>query len=321
MSFALTAALAFGIALPHVLELQRATPAVAAVLWLCSLALRALTGVLLVLYLVVYLPSTALFQALAHWCWHAVLPLVAAHLGLDGHRLADAATAVPVLLLAASLFSVGVGVVRAARSVHRLVRRHALRPGPRGSVIVGGQEVLLAAAGLRRPRVLVSAGALIALDDAELSAGLDHERGHIARRHRYVLLLAQLLHAVGRLVPGSRRALRELSFHLERDADRWSLSRRNDRIALARVIAKAADARALATGVVVAPLGGAGVLERVRQLVDEGAAMQPRRVTALHLIGVAMVTVTIALAVVLPASVVVSVDQLPADAAVRHCAD
>lgn len=139
-----------------------------------------------------------------------------------------------------------VGVVRAARTVHRLLKRHALRPGPRESVIVGGAEVLLAAAGMRRPRVLVSAGALIALDDAELSAGPDHERGHIARRHRYLLVLAQLLYALGRLVPGSRQALRELSFHLERDADRWSLARRNDRQALARVITKAATSRPLA---------------------------------------------------------------------------
>lgn len=59
-------------------------------------------------------------------------------------------------------------------------------------------------------------------------------------------MLAQLLYALGRLVPGSRQALRELSFHLERDADRWSLARRNDRQALARVITKAATSRPLA---------------------------------------------------------------------------
>jgi Zn-dependent protease with chaperone function len=321
MTFALATVLAFGIALPHLLELKRATPAAAAALWLCSLALRALTGVLVVMYLVFYLPSTTLFQAVAHWCWHAVLPLVTAHLGLDGHRLADAATAVPALLLMASLASVAVGVARAARAVRRLVRRHALRPGPRESVIVGGDEVILAAAGIRRPRVLVSAGALIALDDAELSAGLDHEHGHIARLHRYVLLLAQLLYAVGRFVPGSRRAMSQLSFHLERDADRWSLGRRNDRLALASVIAKAAQGRTVAAGVTLAPLAGAGVLERVRQLVDEGAGSQERRARAVRFLSVGMITVTVALSVVLPASVAASAERLPAEATVRHCAD
>lgn len=311
--------LVLGIALPHLLDLKGAAPSAAAVLWLCSLALRALTGLVVVMYLVLYLPSTGLFQAVAHWCWHAVLPPVAAHLGLDGHRLADAATAVPALLLIASLMSVAVGVVRAARSVHRLVMRHALRPGPRDSVIVGGEEVILAAAGMRRPRVLVSAGALIALDDAELSAGLDHERGHIARRHRYLLVLAQMLYALGRLVPGSRGAMQELSFQLERDADRWSLGRRNDRLALASVITKAATSRPPAAGTVLASLAGAGVVERVRQLLDDRVLLERRRTTLLHVVGLVMVTVTIALGGILPATVAASVDRHPADAGVHHC--
>ena len=319
MTLAAVAIHALGIALPHLLDLRHAAPSAAVVLWLCSLALRALTGLVIVTYLVLYLPSTGLFQAVAHWCWHAVLPLVASHLGLDGHRLADAATILPALLLSASLISVTIGVVRAARSVHRLVRRHALRPGPRDSVIVGGEEVILAAAGMRRPRVLVSAGALIALDDAELSAGLDHERGHIARRHRYLLVLAQLLYALGRLVPGSRRAMRELSFHLERDADRWSLGRCNDRVALASVITKAATSRPIAAGTVLTSLAGAGVVERVRQLLDDRVVLERRRTTLLHVVGVAMVTVTIALGGILPATVAAGVDRPPADAGIRHC--
>ena len=321
MTLAAAGILILGIALPHVLDLRRAAPSSAAVLWLCSLALRALTGVVVVMYLVLYLPSTGLFQAVAHWCWHAVLPLVAAHLGLDGHRLADAATVVPAVLLTASLISVAVGVVRAARSVRRLITRYALRPGPRDSVIVGGEDVMLAAAGMHRPRVLVSAGALIALDDAELSAGLDHERGHIARRHRYVLVLAQLLHALGRFVPGSGRAMQELSFHLERDADRWSLGRRNDRLALASVITKAAMSRPLLAGAQLASLAGAGVVERVRQLLDDRVAVASPRATLLNVVGLATVLVTLALGGILPAAVAASVDRLPADAGIRHCAD
>jgi Zn-dependent protease with chaperone function len=317
MTFGLAAILALGIALPRVLRLRRAAPSVAVALWLSSLALRALTGLLVVVYLILYLPSTALFQAVAHWCWHAVLPLLAAHLGLDGHRIADAATLVPALLLAASLLSVGVGVFRAARSVRRLVDRHALRAGPRDSVIVGGEDVVLAAAGLRRPQVLVSAGALISLDDDELSAGLDHERGHIARRHRYLMLLAQLCHALGRFVPGSRRAMRELSFHLERDADRWSLDRRNDRFALASVIAKAARGPSFA--VVLAPLAGAGVLERVRQLVDDRPPQRRRTAIALRCLAAGMVALTLAVTALVPVSVAAGVEQLRSDATVRHC--
>lgn len=320
MTLVLLATLALCIALPHALPLRHATPSVAASLWLCSLALRALTALLGVVYVVLYLPSTPLFQAVAHWCWHTVLPLLAAHLGLDGHRVTDVATLVPGLMLAASLLSVGVGVFRAARSVRRMVTRHALKAGPQDTVIVGGEEVLLAVAGLRRPQILVSAGALIALDDEELSAGLDHERGHIARRHRYLLLAAQLCHAFGRFVPGSRRAMKELSFQLERDADRWSLDRRNDRHALASVIAKAAMGPPDVSGATLAPLTGAGVLERVRQLVDDRPPPRRRNAIALRCVSTVLVAIAVSVTALVPVSVAAGVEQLRSDATVRHCA-
>jgi hypothetical protein len=133
-----------------------------------------------------------------------------------------------------------------------------------------------------------------------------------------VLLVAQLLFALGRFVPGGVRAMQELSFHLERDADRWSLGRRNDRLALASVIAKAAQGRPLAAGVTLMPLAAAGALERIRQLVDGGGPVRPRSATALRTLAVGMVTVTVALGALLPVSVVASVQQLPS-VSVRHC--
>lgn len=318
MTILLAALLAAGVAVPHLLPLRRATPATAVALWMSSLALRALTGILAVVYLVLYLPGTALFGAVTHWCWHAVLPLLATHLGLDGHRIGDAATIVPGVLLAASLLSVTLGVARAARSVQRLVKRHAVGDGPRDSVIVGGEQIVLAAAGLRRPRVLVSAGALIRLEDDELSAGLDHERGHIARRHRYLQLLAQLCHALGRLIPGGRRALGELSFQLERDADRWALAR-NDRHALARVIWKAATGQPWATGVALAPLAGAGVPERLGQLIDDPPQRRPSTTRALATLAAVLVAVSLALGAVVPVAVASGVDRLGAADVTRHC--
>jgi Zn-dependent protease with chaperone function len=115
--------------------------------------------------------------------------------------------------------------------------------GPRNSLVVSGPEVLFAVAGLARPRIVVS-GALACLDDDELDAALDHEQAHIVRRHRFVMLLAVAFGALGRAIPATARAVRELGFQLERDADRWALLRRNDRLALASVICTAAPARA-----------------------------------------------------------------------------
>lgn len=224
MSAALTGLVLGAIALPHLLRLRRVEPMVAVTLWGSVLALRALTGVFIALWLVFFMPHSALFNAITHWCWEALIPLLATQLGLDGHQLGDAASIVPSFLLVASMLSVAFGVARAARSAQRLLNGHSLGAGPQDSVIVGGPEVVVAAAGIRRPQVIVTAGALIALDDDELAAGLEHERGHIARRHRFVMVFAELCRATARFLPGNHRAVSELTFHLERDADRVRLA-------------------------------------------------------------------------------------------------
>ena len=130
-------------------------------------------------------------------------------------------------------------VVQATLAVRRLVRS-PLGEGPEGSVIVGGEDVMLAAAGLTRPTLVVSAGALARLDDAELAAAMAHERAHIRRFHRYVLLFAEVCRVLGRPLPGTARAVRQLRFHIERDADRCAVRERTDRLALASAICKAA---------------------------------------------------------------------------------
>lgn len=295
--------LAVTLVAPHAMRFDAAPPSLAAAVWLLALLLRASATAVGVVVVVLIAPSTDVAHALTHWCWHTVVPLLAAHLGLGGHVLVDAAVLIPALVLLASAVSVALSVARAARSMKRLVAR-GLGPGPRNSVIVGGREIVLAAAGLRRPRVLVSAGALTLLDDAELNAGLDHEHGHIARRHRWVLLVAQLAHAIGRFVPGAKRAFAELVLHLERDADRYALKRRHAPWDLASAICKAADSWAF-TAAAAAGLAGGGVLRRVRQLVDDEPP--PPAVTAPRLMAMTLAAGVIVLfSVVGPAAVTVA---------------
>jgi hypothetical protein len=318
MMLALAALIAAGIVLPHVLGLRRASPLTGAVLWGCSLVLRALAGLFAGLYVVFFLPATELFGALTHWCLHAVVPLVAAHLGFSGHSLGDAAMVLPGVLLAVSVASAAFGVARAARTMRRLLARGAVAYGPGDTVVVGGPGVLVAAAGLARPRLVVSAGALTQLDEDELAAGLDHERGHIVRRHRYVLVAAELCRALGRIVPGSRRAIDELSFHLERDADRWALRRRNDRLALASAICKAATTRAVVSPAFAA-LGGGGVTERLDQLTGAVAPVRRGRARLLNALAGAMVVLTLVVAVAVPSTVQAGVHSLQQVERVRHC--
>lgn len=302
MTIALAAIVAAGIVLPHLLRLHRVAPVTAIVLWLTSLALRALTALLAVTLLLFVLPRTDVFESLTHWCFHAVLPAFADKPDIEGHGIGDLTLFVPGLALAASLLLVSVRAARGARAARRLVDRHVVGRGPRGSVIVSGPEVAFAVAGLARPRIVVSAGALTSLDDAELAAGLDHERGHIAHHHRYVMLTATALGALGWMVPGGRRASRQIAFHLERDADRWALGRRNDRLALASVICKAAASAPPPGSPLMARLGQTGVRERLGQLLDD----QPRRrgpaAAALNVLAAVMVAFTLLFAAALPAA-------------------
>lgn len=310
------------IALPHVVRLERVPPPIAVAIWGSGLALRALTGLAGALYLLAFLPQTALFAALTHWCWHTALPLLATHLGLDGHELGDTAVVMPSFFLAASVLWVAFGIVRAARSVRTLLERGAVGTGPANSVIVGGADVLVAAAGFSRPRVVVSAGALTAFDDEELAAGLAHERGHIARGHRFVLLCGELARGLARFLPGTRRALSELSFHLERDADHWALARRHDPFALASAICKAATPHPTLSSCGVTALSGGGrVGERLAQLLDgRSPRLGSLRLRLLHVAASAMVLAAVGFAVLLPATAAAGLRQAGEEPELRHCA-
>jgi Zn-dependent protease with chaperone function len=287
---ALGLAIAAAIALPHVLTLRRVPPATAVAIWMAALALRAAASMLVVVYVALYFPGTALFDALTHWCWHAIIPTLTSHFGLDGHVVGTAAILAPVALLAVSLLWMGMSAARGIRAARHLLARHSLGTGPRGSVIVGGPEVVLAVAGVTHPRIVVSAGALIALDDDELAAALDHEHAHIARRHRFVMIAALVLRALGRLVPGSGRALAETAFHLERDADRCALRRRDDPHTLARVITKSA----------VGAHPGSATSRRVHELLGDAPAGRRPAGIALNLVAAGLVAFAFALAAVVP---------------------
>lgn len=305
------------IVLPHLLPLERARPATAAVIWLAAVCLRALVALFVVLFFVFYVPTTALFGVVTHWCWDAAVPLVTTHLDLSGHSVGDVALLAPALAIAVSLVSVSVGLWRATRMVSSWVRRTSIGPGPQESVIVGEHDIVVAAAGLRRPRVIISAGALMSFDDEELAASLAHERGHIVRRHRFLLVAAEVSRALARLLPGTRRAVAELIFHLERDADRWAVEREHDPIALASAICKAARPPTGVSGALLTLSGGA-VTRRVRQLLDGGGT--PSRRGRLDVLAASMVILVIGLSAALPSATLAGIAAAEqSDSAIRHC--
>lgn len=306
------------LAAPHALALGRVTPSLAAGVWLGTLALRALVAVIIMIIVVAYAPATGVFAALTAWCWHLVPPVIPGHIGLSGHAFGHVTTLAPAAVLTASGLSAARALSRASRAVRRLLRERAVGRGPYESVILGGRDVVVAAAGLVRPQIVVSAGALIDLDDAELAASIEHERGHIAHRHRYAMVCGQLFRAVSCFLPAGRLALCELAFHLERDADEYAVRRRRDGLALASAIYKALPVPATSTGM-MALNGGASVPRRVRPLI-EGAQPRGRAATRAAAACVLLTaTLALSLSASLPPFVTDGATQLSTAAAAQDC--
>lgn len=256
------------VGLPHLLPLHRVKPATAAAAWFGALAVRALVAIGGAVFAFLYMPQTGVYDAVAHWCWHEVLPVVATHLGLSGHPVIHAAILLPTLALAVSVLWVLFGLAQAWLLVRARLRR-AVGVGPLGSTVIADKDVVVGVTGVGRGRIVVSHRALGVMDPGELEASLSHELGHLRRRHRPLLLLASLLGALGRLLPGTRGAEREFRFSLERDADEYAVAKTRDPLALASAICKTAAARPLAgtTG-----LGGsAGVALRLDYLSGHGS--------------------------------------------------
>lgn len=285
----------------QLLPRARLTPVTGVTLWLAVLCVRALTVVILALLLVSYLPATQLFEGATGWCLHAVVPFVTARVDFSGHRLGELAILLPSFALGLSSTAALVGLWRAARSVSRRLSMATLGSGPRQSVVIGGPEVIVAAAGVRQARIVISTGALAALDEEELTAGLEHEQGHIDRRHSYVSLLARVLFCVARPAPGSGHALRELEFHLERDADEYAVARTGNPLALATTIGKAARSPNLKSSPGLATLSGADTPMRMRLLLDRQQARPSWLLDgAAAVLGAILFVVAIGLAIAVP---------------------
>ncbi len=298
-------AIAAAISVPHLLPLGRLSPGTAAAVWLLALALRALTVVGAVVFLLVSLPESTFFEAVARWCLHELWPLLVTALGLSGHSLADAAVVLPALVLAASMLWLGFGAVRAAVALRRYLHERQYGRGPHGTTLVADPEVLVALAGFGRPRVLVSDAALGALATDELEASLAHERGHVCGCHRPLLYTGALLRAIARPLPGTAAAERGLCLQLEREADAYAVAQAHDPIALASAICKAVGSRRLAG---VSALGGVGgVAVRLECLLENRSPLQGGFLERpLRMLAVALAVTALGTALALPAWAIAS---------------
>ncbi len=256
---------------PALIPQSRLDPGLGIALSLTVMGVRALVTLTAALALLILLPGSAVFHAVTGWCLHAVVPFFSTHFGINGHRLGELATLLPLVGFALSLGIAATAIWRTGRAIGSWMRASGLGAGPGHSLVVCGDAVVVVAAGLLQPKVLISAGALAALDDDELRASLAHEHAHISRRHSYVSVVAALLHSLGWVLPLRGAALANLHFHLERDADEQAVRDRENPLALAAAICKAGRS-VIAPSPLLAGLGVHAVPARVKLLLDRGSA-------------------------------------------------
>ncbi len=216
-----------------------------------------------------------------------------------------------------------------ARLVHRLVQVHRVHDRARVAMAVGDTPAhVLATArrvadllgvatprvvvvpeapggayvvGTRRPTVVVDARLVASLDRHELEGVLAHELAHVRRRDNIVAAALCSVRDAVFFAPGVGWAVRHLHRERELAADQVAATATGRPAALASGLLKVLelDPRPQHACATLAP-GGAGVVDRVRILVDAPPAVSARRRTLEVLALVAVVAVSIMAALLLP---------------------
>ncbi|MEV6424913.1 M56 family metallopeptidase [Streptomyces sp. NPDC051662] len=187
-------------------------------------------------------------------------------------RLGAAASAVVV---AAHVVSFAFHALRArgARNGHRRVLDKVGRPSARlrATVIEHGVPAAYCLPG-RRPRIVLSTGAVELLSGAELGAVVEHERAHIAGRHHLVLVAAQSFATVFRGLPLARHLREQIPILLEMAADDRAL-RSYPRGVLATAMLEMASAGTAPRGTLSA--GGPTAIVRLRRILAPARCAHP----------------------------------------------
>ena len=167
--------------------------------------------------------------------------------------------------------------LRAARQqalLHAETARLVGRPEPSlGAVLVEHSEPVAYCVAGRLPTVILSTGALQALEPAELSAVLAHERAHLTGRHHRLLALARIGCLVLPFLPLMRDADAQVARLVEMHAD--------------DAAARTSDPRSLAAALVVLATGASPVpalaasatdsVQRIHRLLRPAEPLGPAR--------------------------------------------
>jgi Zn-dependent protease with chaperone function len=254
--------------------------------------------------------ATALGGGLSHLIGACVLRLRATYgtpggaavAGL-GLTLAGAVAARTALTAATDLRSAGRQALRHAEAA-RLVGR----PQPAlGAVLVEHSQPAAYCVAGRQPTVILTTGAVQALDPGQLEAVLAHERAHLAGRHHWLLAVARIGRQVLPFLPLMRDAEAQVARLVEMHADDAAARGRDPRLLATALVL-------LATAGSPAPALAAGATDSVQRIHRLLAPAQPlgrarRQLLRATAAALALTPVLLALA---PAVLALALGRLPA---------
>jgi Zn-dependent protease with chaperone function len=225
------------------------------------------------------IPAVRVSADLSRLLASCVMALRAQYAHPGGAALTGAGAVLTLAVLARVTWCTARALAQAARARrhHRLRLSMVAAPAPQfGAVIVPHHEP--AAYCLPGPggRIVLTTGALGALDDGQLRAVLAHERAHLRGRHHLLVTLAGALSAAFPRVPAFRIACGQVARLAELRAD-------DAASAAAPRLAVAGALLSMSAGTPAAALGAAttATAARVRRLIDGPAVISRTRAVSI----------------------------------------
>jgi hypothetical protein len=260
----------------------------------------ALATRLLVPTTMVMAAATVFVLGLLASAWLGQLPLIAAMGPWSASRLdaydpvPDPLAAISLVLLAIVVVRVVLKIVRRARCLVAVYRTYHGQQSAGSVIVVDSDRVDAFATPAPAGRVVVTTALLRALNPTERRAVLAHEQSHLAHRHVWWAITADLAAAVN---PMLRPTATTVGHAIERWADEDAAVLLGDRQVVARTIARAALLRhdARTTDAMLPAATGADVPQRVRALLAPPPRRRPLVLAALAvlLVGGTLATVAV----------------------------
>lgn len=242
----------------------------------------------------------------------ACVEALRAHYATPGGAALSASGAVLALgVLARAGYCLAVGLVSAGRERRRQLQTLALvarRHQTCDALVVESTAAAAYCLPGRRREVVLTTGALAALDDDQLAGVLAHERAHLRGRHDVVLAASAALQQAFPRIPAFRVAHGELARLVEMLADDVAV-RGNDRLTVATALVRLAEA---STPTAALGVGGTTALARVRRLAAPAHPLGAARSALTALATVALLAAPVAVATA-PAVVAATADLCPID--------